>query len=126
MNVQVACTLDGRLAWVSDPIAGSRHDTYCLAESGVLLTLDPTNWIGDKGYIGNNMLTPFRKPAERDLLDWEKDFNTQVNKIRWMIEQTIANLKTWRILHTDYRRPINTFPTTISTVIALHFYSLGE
>jgi len=31
-------------------------------------------------------------------------------------------LKTWRILHTDYRRPLHTFRTTISTVIALHFY----
>jgi alkylated DNA repair dioxygenase AlkB len=126
MNVQVACTLDGRLAWISDPIAGSRHDTHCLRESEALLTLDPTNWVGDKGYVGNNMLTPIKKPEHRDLLEWEKDFNTQINKIRWMIEQAIANLKTWRILHTDYRRPINTFPTTISAVIGLYFYTRGE
>jgi hypothetical protein len=49
MNVQVAWTLDGSLAWISDPIEGSRHDTHCLRESGVLLTLDPGSWIGDKG-----------------------------------------------------------------------------
>jgi hypothetical protein len=29
-----------------------------------------------------------------------------------MIEQVIANFKTWRIMHTDYRRPIDTFDTT--------------
>ncbi|HTE68459.1 MAG TPA: transposase, partial [Actinomycetes bacterium] len=40
-------------------------------------------------------------------------FNTAVNKIRYLIERTIANLKTWRILHTDYRRPLSTFTTTI-------------
>jgi len=40
MNVQIACTLDGTLSWISDPIEGRRHDTYCLSESGVLLTLD--------------------------------------------------------------------------------------
>ena len=51
MNVQVACTLGGGLAWISDAIDGSRHDTYCLSESGVLLTLDPGNWIGDKGEV---------------------------------------------------------------------------
>ncbi|MFD2422200.1 transposase family protein [Amycolatopsis pigmentata] len=34
MNVQVACTLTGDLAWISDPIDGRRHDTYCLSESG--------------------------------------------------------------------------------------------
>lgn len=123
MNVQIACTLDGRLVWISDPIDGSRHDTYCLKESGVLLALSPDNWMGDKGYVGNHMLTPIKKPKQRELLDWEKEFNTQINKIRYVIEQVIANFKTWRIMHTDYRRPIETFSETISTVIALHFYA---
>jgi hypothetical protein len=79
MNVQVACTING-----------------CLARS----------WFGDKGYIGNNMLTPFRKPEGGQLLDWQKEFNKQINKIRYVIEQVIANFKTWRIMHTDYRRPL--------------------
>lgn len=122
MNVQVACTLSGQLAWISDAIEGSRHDTHCLKESDVLITLDPTEWIGDKGYVGNDMLTPIKKPECRDLLDWEKEFNRQVNKIRYVIEQVIAHFKNWRILHTDYRRPLKTFTQTISTVVALHFY----
>jgi hypothetical protein len=124
LNVQVACTLAGDLAWISDPINGSRHDTYCLTESGVLAG-EPAHWMGDKGYVGNNMLTPIKKPAHRDLLDWEKQFNKQINKIRYVIEQVIANFKTWRIKHTDYRRPLDTFTQTISTVIALHFYKLA-
>ena len=123
MNVQVACTMDADLAWISDAIDGSRHDSYCLAESGVLLTIEQGDWMGDKGYVGNGMMTPIKKPLGRNLLDWEKKFNTQINKIRYVIEQTIANLKTWRILHTDYRRPLETFKTTISTVIALHFFA---
>jgi hypothetical protein len=45
---QIACTIYGRLAWISDPVNGSRHDNYGLGESGVLLTLDPENWVGDK------------------------------------------------------------------------------
>jgi hypothetical protein len=69
------------------------------------------------------MITPIRKPADRDLLDWEKEFSTAVNRIRYVIERVIANFKTWRIVHTDYRRPLATFTTTISTVIALHFYA---
>ena len=123
MNVQVACTLDGRLAWISDPVSGSRHDTHCLSESGVICTLDPGNWIGDKGYLGNDMITPIRKPAGRYLVDWEKEFTKQVNKIRYVIEQAIANFKTWRIMHTDYRRPLATFLESISAVVALHFYA---
>jgi hypothetical protein len=126
MNVQVTCDLTGRLAWISDPVEGRHHDSYCLHESGILLSVDPGNWLGDKGYVGNSMLTPVKKPIGRDLLDWEKDFNKQINKIRAVVEQAIANFKTWRILHTDYRRPISTFRTTISAVIGLYFYAAGE
>jgi hypothetical protein len=125
MNVQVACTLNGCLAWISDPIPGSRHDNYCLSESEILLSADPRNWLGDKGYVGNNMITPFKKPEGGKLLDWQKGFNTQVNRIRYIIEQVIANFKTWRIMHTDYRRPLATFAETISAVIALHFYAIA-
>jgi len=125
MNVQFACTLDGQLAWISDPLPGSRHDSHCLRESGAIDGFSIHMWIGDKGYLGLDMITPYRKPPGRKLLDWQKEFNTQVNKIRYVIERTIANVKTWRIIHTDYRRPLNTFAETISTVIALQFFKLA-
>ena len=125
LNVQVVCDLYGRLAWVSDPVDGRRHDSAALDISGVLEGLDPANWMGDKGYIGKGMLTPFRKPPGGQLLEWQKEFNTAVNKIRYLIERTIAHLKTWRILHTDYRRPLATFATTISAVVALEFYRIS-
>ena len=73
--MQVACTITGRLAWISDPIPGSHHDNHCLGESGVLLSVDPRDWLGDKGYVGNNMITPFKKPQGGELLDWQKEFN---------------------------------------------------
>jgi hypothetical protein len=125
LNVQVVCDLRGRLAWICDPVDGCRHDSAALKMSGVLETLEPANWMGDKGYIGKGMITPIRKPACRKLLDWEIEFNRDVNRIRYLIERTIANFKTWRILHTDYRRPLATFATTIATVIALHFYAIS-
>lgn len=125
LNVQVTCTPEGQIAWISDPIAGSRHDVYCLDDSGVLLAHNPSNWIADKGYVGRDMITPIKKPTHRDLLDWEKEFNKQVNQVRSVVERSIAHLKTWRILHVDYRRPLATFPTTISAVIGLYFYLLA-
>jgi hypothetical protein len=124
LNVQVACDLRGRLAWISDPVDGCRHDSVALKISAVLETLEPAHWMGDKGYIGRGMITPIRKPACRKLLDWEKEFNRDVNRIRYLIERAIANFKTWRILHTDYRRPLATFTTTISTVVGLHFFAM--
>jgi DDE superfamily endonuclease len=62
--------------------------------------MNSKNWIGDKGYIGNNMITPYRKPAGGELLDWQKEYNEEVNKIRWMIEQAISHFKNWTIMHT--------------------------
>ena len=43
------------------------------------------------------MITPFRKPAGGELLDWQKEYNSEVNKIRWMIEQVISHFKNWTI-----------------------------
>jgi DDE superfamily endonuclease len=99
LNVQVLGTLDGELVWISDPIDGSRHDMHCLRESGALTFDAAHNWTGGKGYVGGGMLTPIN-----------------------IIEQIIANFKTWRIMRTDYRRPPATFTTTIAAVVALHFY----
>ena len=120
-NLQIACTLDGRLAWISDPVDGARHDSFALAQSHVLESHRAADWIADRGYIGNDMTTPFKKPPGGELLDWQKQFNTEINKIRYVIERTIAHFKTWRIMHTDYRRPLDTFDTTISAIVALHF-----
>ncbi len=124
MNVQVACSLEGEIAWISDPVNGSRHDMHCISESGILSGVTPGTWIADKGYIGSGMITPIRKPAHRDLLAWEKEFNTAVNRIRYVVERAIANFKTWRIMHTDYRRPLGTFAQTISVVVGLYFYRM--
>ncbi len=122
MNVQVVCTLSGRLAWVSDPVDGRRHDIAALRMSGLLDAEHPDPWIADKGYLGSDTIRPIRKPVFRNLLDWEKQLNTAVNRIRYQIEQAIANLKTWRVLHTDYRRPLETFETTVTAVLGLEFF----
>ncbi|WP_259460443.1 hypothetical protein [Propionibacterium australiense] len=45
-----------------------------------------------------------------------------MNKLRAPVERAIAHLKTWKTLHTGYRRPLNTFPQTLTAVIALEFY----
>ena len=122
VNVQVACTLSGQLAWVSDPVPGKTHDARAIRESKFLE--DRPDDVGDKGYIGTGMITPIRKPPGGQLHESEKEFNNQVNSIRATVERVIANLKTWRILHTDYRRPFHTFTEAITAVICLEFYRM--
>lgn len=119
LNVQVACTLGGRLAWVSDPMPGKTHDTRAIRESGFLDITDAPCTSATKATSALGMITPLRKPPKQEMHPQQKQFNTDVNSIRYKIERTIANLKTWRTLHTDYRRPLRTFPEAISTIIAL-------
>ena len=121
VNLQVACTLAGHLAWISPPLPGSVHDAKAIKESGFLTTLNGQSHIGDKGYIGLGMITPAKKPAHGELTDTDRRNNTTINRVRYLIERVIANLKTWRVLHTDYRRPYNTFETTIQAVTGLIF-----
>ncbi len=121
LNVQVAATLDGHLAWVSDPTPGATHDTTAIRNSGLLEELPPANLIADKGYVGTGMITPIKHPPGRELSQNRKNFNTEINRIRYVVERTIAHLKTWRILHADYRRPYATFHQVITTVIGLEF-----
>ena len=71
------------------------------------------------------MVTPIKKTGEGELLDWQLIFNGAINGIRAVVERVIANVKNWRILHTDYRRPLDSFATTISAAVGLLFYSLA-
>ena len=122
MNVQILVLPGGRLVWASDPYPGSMHDVAALDASGLLEGIDPSGWIADKGYIGRGMITPHKKPPNGELSETAKEENKSVNKIRQVVERTIAHIKSWRILHTPYRRPLETFEQTITAALALYSF----
>ena len=97
MNVQILVLPDGRLVWASDPYPGSMHDVAALDASGLLEGIDPSGWIADKGYIGRGMITPHKKPPNGELSEAAKKANKSINKIRQVVERTIAHIKSWRI-----------------------------
>ena len=122
MNVQILVRLEGGLVWASDPYPGSMHDVAAPGASGLLEGMDPSGWIGDKGYVGRGMITPHKKPPNGELDEKAKEENRSVNRIRQVVEQTIAHIKSWRILHTAYRRPLHTFEQTITAALALYAF----
>lgn len=121
-NLQVVTDLNGEVKHISEPMPGSWHDVHAYEEADLLLLLNGQG-LGDKGYVGRDLITPIKKPQGDRLLDWQKAFNQQVNSIRAAVERGIANLKTWRILHTDYRRPLRTFKKACQAAIALYFFT---
>lgn len=120
----IITNLTGDIAYVSEPVTGNRHDMAKL-EGTVCETILRTagGVIGDKGFIGTDYITtPVRKPKSRDLYIREHDYNNQISSLRAPVERAIANLKTWRILFTDYRRPLKTFLTSFRAAIGLYFF----
>ena len=122
VNLQVVADLTGQIMWVSKPARGSTHDAKAIKATGLLEHFKNTPPLADKGYVGLELLTPDRKPAGAELTTTQKNANRVIGSLRVTVERAIAHLKTWRILHTPYRRPFHTFAQTITTVIALQFY----
>ena len=125
-NGQAIATLRGDLIFVSEPATGHNHDMTALAETETADVMAAAfSGIGDKGYQGSGYITPIKKPQCRKLLDWEKEFNAEVSRLRAPVERAIAHLKSWRVLHTDYRRPLRTYVTSYRAAVGLYFFNLN-
>ena len=120
----IVTNLQGRITFVSEPVTGNKHDMAKLKGSAVAEILKKAGGVfGDKGFIGTDYITtPIRKPECRELLQWEHEWNNQVSSFRAPVERAAATLKTWRILFTDYRRPLKTFMSSFRAAIGLYFF----
>src|SRR5580704_12126378 len=120
----IVTNLQGRITFVSEPVTGNRHDMAKLKGSAVEKILEKAGGVfGDKGFIGTDYITtPIRKPECRELLQWEHEWNNRVSSFRAPVERAVATLKTWRILFTDYRRPLKTFNSSFHAAIGLYFF----
>jgi hypothetical protein len=119
----IITNLEGRVIFVSGPVPGNKHDMAKLRESECEAILKFAGGVfGDKGFIGTDYITtPVRKPEDRELYIREHDYNNQISSFRAPVERAIANLKTWRILFTDYRRPLETFASSFRAAIGLYY-----
>ena len=122
MSARILVLPSGRLVWAPDPCPGSMHDVAALDASGLLEGIDTSGWIADKGYIGRGMITPHKKSPNGELSEAAEEANKSINRIRQAVERTIAHIKSWRILHTPYRRPLETFEQTITAALALYAF----
>ena len=128
MNIQFVSTLGGRLADVGDPCPGARHDSRAFRESGIAgrwaghFAESRPGLIGDKGYQGAGIISPYKKPPKRDLTEVRKTCNTALNRIRAAVERAIAHLKAWKVLKTGFRRSLEQFPAMLRTVARLEVF----
>ena len=115
----------GNIIFASGPAPGCDHDMKKL-EGEVKEILDLAGAvIADKGFQGSGYITPAKKPLGRELYVREHQYNNKVSSIRAPIERAVAHLKAWKILFTDYRRPLRTFLDSFRAAIGLYFFELS-
>lgn len=116
----------GDVVYVTGPAPGCDHDMRELKGSAARDILDVAGGVfADEGFQGSGYVTPVKKPRGGELLLREHDYNNQVSSFRAPVERAVANMKTWRILHTDYRRPLKTFSDSFKAAIGLYFFKLA-
>ena len=92
--------------YVSEPLPGSIHDKTAFDLTPVAeIVAASGGGIGDKGYQGTNLATPRKKPKNGSLSIRDLQCNAEISVLRAPIERVVGHFKSWRILHTDYRRP---------------------
>lgn len=124
-HAQLVSLLDGTPVYVSDPLPGKTHDAKAFADTPVAQIVKHSGGgIGDKGYQGcPGMATPRKTPPGGALSNMDKKCNVELSGLRAPIERVIAHFKSWRIFHTDYRRPYRTYRDAYDAARGLFFFS---
>jgi hypothetical protein len=124
-SAQLVSLLDGDPVYISEPLDGSVHDATAYEETAVKKIIESSGGgIADKGYQGTGLVTPRKKPKGGELSKRDKECNAEISALRAPIERVISHFKSWRIFHTDYRRPYSTYRYAYDAARALFFFSL--
>jgi transposase len=125
-NAQLVSLLNGDAVYVSDPLPGRTHDAKAFADTGVAEIVSHSGGgIGDKGYQGcDGMATPRKTPPGGELSKNDKKCNAEISALRAPVERLVAHLKSWRVFHTDYRRPYDTYRDAYDAARGLFFFSI--
>jgi transposase len=131
-NTQLICLLDGEAVYISDPLPGCTHDAKAFTTTPVAEIIRSSGGaIADKGYQGCDqecpectVATPRKTPRGGELSEGDKASNAAISALRAPVERLIAHFKSWRIFHTDYRRPYRTYRDAFDAARALFFFSI--
>lgn len=126
-NAQLIGLLDGRAVYISERLDGHTHDAKAFTETDVATIVQNSGGgIADKGYQGcDGLATPRKKPKHGELSKRDKECNAQISALRAPVERLVAHFKNWRIFHTDYRRPYDTYRDAYDAGRGLFFFSIN-
>lgn len=111
--------------WASPALAGAVHDIRAAREHGIIEALAEAGIVcwADKGYqgAGDTVRLPYRGRWD-SLSTGRQAVNRSHAKIRSLVEQAIATLKSWRLLR-ELRRSTSRITSLVQAVLCLHLAS---
>ena len=124
LKTQVVVGPDGELMHVSETVPGSQHDKNLYDESGVGDNLEEGEaMMGDSGYQdiqhAHPAALPFKKPKGKELTQEQKEHNRCLSRIRVVAENTLAQIKTFRVMAHVYRHRRDGYNVRFRIVAAL-------
>jgi hypothetical protein len=126
-KVGVMVNEQGRIRGVTASRAGRSHDLTVFRESGLLEAIpEETCVIGDKAFIGlqtdlpnHSVGTPFKAGKKTPLTEAEHWANRDLSRQRIMVENTIAELRHFKILAERFRHAVGWVTEVVLAVVAL-------
>ncbi|MCQ6246174.1 IS5 family transposase [Streptomyces malaysiensis] len=127
MNVQIIADPLGRLVWAWPALPGAVHDVRAAREHRIIDALAKAGvacW-ADKGYQGarGTFRVPYRGRWET-LSIGQQAVNLSHAKVRALVEQAVATLKSWRILR-KLRCSTTRITSLVQAVLCLQLTSSG-
>ena len=100
IKTQIVVDKKGGIRHISASVPGNIHDKKLYDQSALIL---PDNTKGDLGYLGTNLIIPFKSSKLHALTKQQKDWNTRHSRRRIIVEHVFASLKSFRILADRFR-----------------------
>ena len=126
-KTQIVVNEQGEIRSVSTSIPGSTHDLELFRQSEVAQQLPEEVTVGgDAGYQGlhdelpnRSVFVPHKATRKHPLLEDQKLVNRELSSIRIVVENTLAELKHFKILADRYRHSLDIYDDSFRAVVAL-------
>ena len=100
IKTQIVVDTKGDIRHVSAAVPGNVHDKKLFDQSEMVL---PDSAFGDLGYLGANLIIPFKSSKLHALTQRQRDWNKRHSRRRIIVEHVFASLKSFRILADRFR-----------------------
>ena len=100
IKTQIVVDKWGDIMHISESVPGNIHDKKLFDQSALML---PQGALGDLGYLGTNLVIPFKSSKLHALTKQQRSWNKRHSRKRIIVEHVLASLKSFRILADRFR-----------------------